>query len=70
MCADEAIPLIRRNGDHPDDRNVRIDLRKNFVGALGTDVGPGDISCRSRLMTTQEVGRADFLSRTAVRVER
>ncbi|MEY9845334.1 hypothetical protein [Streptacidiphilus sp. MAP5-3] len=33
------------NGKNPDERNDRISLYKQFTGMLGTDVGPGDISC-------------------------
>ncbi|MFJ2787767.1 MULTISPECIES: chitinase [unclassified Streptomyces] len=33
------------DGKNPDERNDRIDLYRQFVGVLGTDVGGGDISC-------------------------
>lgn len=33
------------NGKNPDERNDRINLYKQFVGMLGTDVGPGNLSC-------------------------
>ncbi|WP_406012018.1 chitinase [Streptomyces sp. NBC_00984] len=33
------------NGQNPDERDDRINLYKNFVGVLGTDVGGGNISC-------------------------
>ncbi|MBO1417662.1 chitinase [Streptomyces sp. FH025] len=33
------------NGKNPDERNDRINLYKQFVGVLGTDVGGGAISC-------------------------
>ncbi|WP_216903006.1 chitinase [Nocardia alni] len=33
------------HGKNPDERNDRIDLYKKFVEVLGTDVGPGNLSC-------------------------
>ncbi|MFJ4191208.1 chitinase [Kitasatospora sp. NPDC089509] len=33
------------NGKNPDERNDRINLFKQFVGVLGTNVGGGNISC-------------------------
>jgi len=33
------------NGKNPDERNDRINLYKKFVAMLGTDVGPGNLSC-------------------------
>ncbi|MEU1289278.1 chitinase [Kitasatospora sp. NPDC005856] len=33
------------DGRNPDQRNSRINLYKQFVGVLGTDVGGGNISC-------------------------
>ncbi|MFD5431484.1 chitinase [Kitasatospora sp. NPDC127067] len=33
------------DGKNPDQRNDRINLYKQFVGVLGTDVGGGNISC-------------------------
>ncbi|KJS55919.1 chitinase [Streptomyces rubellomurinus] len=33
------------DGKNPDQRNDRINLYKRFVGALGTDVGGGNLSC-------------------------
>ncbi|GAA1937623.1 chitinase [Kitasatospora viridis] len=33
------------NGKNPDERNDRINLFKQFVGILGTNVGGGNISC-------------------------
>lgn len=33
------------NGKNPDERNDRINLYKQFVAVLGTDVGGGNLSC-------------------------
>ncbi|MEV7775371.1 hypothetical protein [Kitasatospora sp. NPDC086791] len=33
------------DGKNPDERDDRINLHRQFVGTLGTDVGGGSISC-------------------------